>query len=683
MMGNRKRNKSIYRKWRAVLAAFLTAAVLVTSFSFPGSAAVSNAAENSEKRACWISYLDFQTYLKDTSEADFRRYFTNMCNNSLSNNLNTVIVQVRAMSDAVYPSAYYPWSEYIRSSKSDPGFDPLQIMVEIAHSKGLKIEAWINPYRVSNKTELTEAVKNTAFYRQHASEIIEYTAENQECLVLDPEKTSVQNLITNGVREIVKNYDVDGIHLDDYFYVSGMGENVSVPERKANVNRLIRSLYATVKSVRPSCEFGISPAGNLENARNAGADVDTWLSQSGYIDYLMPQIYWSDNYKYSGVYTTLYTNRAREWMSLNKNGTDMYVGLALYRVGTVSSIDKGWSDSSDNLKKQYQTAAALGYKGYALFRYAWFDDPAAKTELSNLKSVIPSSHTGDTGVSYTTHVQTYGWQTPVSNGTTQGTVGQAKRMEALAISLHNINGGITYRTHVQSYGWMNWVSDGAVSGTTGESKRVEAIQIKLTGEAAAKYDVYYRVHAQSYGWLGWAKNGAPAGTSAYSKRLEAIEIKLVKKGDPAPGTGGSPYIARNVQYTSHIQSVGWQEAKYDGDLSGTTGRSLRLEGIKINLSNISIPGGITYRTHVQTYGWQNWVSNGAVSGTSGQSKRLEAIEIKLTGEAANQYDVYYRVHVQSYGWQGWKKNGETAGTIGQAKRLEGIQIKVVPKGQKP
>lgn len=149
-------------------------------------------------------------------------------------------------------------------------------------------------------------------------------------------------------------------------------------------------------------------------------------------------------------------------------------------------------------------------------------------------------------VTYRTHVQTYGWQDYMSNGVSSGTVGLAKRLEAIQISLKNPGniGGITYRTHVQTYGWQRWVSDGAVSGTSGESKRLEAIEVKLTGQMAEKYDVYYRVHAQTYGWLGWAKNGASAGTEGLSKRLEAIQIVLVEKGQAAPGSTANAFVKK-------------------------------------------------------------------------------------------------------------------------------------------
>ena len=136
----------------------------------------------------------------------------------------------------------------------------------------------------------------------------------------------------------------------------------------------------------------------------------------------------------------------------------------------------------------------------------------------------------------------------------------------------------------------------------------------------------------------------------------------------------------SVSYGTHIQSKGWEDpAKKDGEISGTTGESKRLEAIKIDLAgNENV--GIQYTTHVQGIGWMPWSCNGEVSGTTGESKRLEAIKIQLTGADKDKYDVYYRVHAQSYGWMAWAKNGEAAGTAGQSKRLEAIQVVVVEKG---
>ena len=134
-----------------------------------------------------------------------------------------------------------------------------------------------------------------------------------------------------------------------------------------------------------------------------------------------------------------------------------------------------------------------------------------------------------------------------------------------------------------------------------------------------------------------------------------------------------------IKYQTHVQYVGWQGWKNNGETAGTTGQSLRLEGIYINLDNKHISGGITYQTHIQNIGWQDWKNNNQMAGTEGKSLRLEAIRIKLTGEIANYYDIYYRVHSQEFGWLGWAKNGESAGTEGYSYRLEGIEIKLIKK----
>lgn len=291
-------------------------------------------------------------------------------------------------------------------------------------------------------------------------------------------------------------------------------------------------------------------------------------------------------------------------------------------------------------------------------------------------------------VSYQSHVQNIGWQDWKTDGESSGTSGQSLRLEAIRIKLDGIDGGIEYRTHVQNIGWMEWVPNSALSGTSGQSLRLEAIGIRLTGEADDKYDVYYRVHAQNFGWMGWAKNGESAGTAGFSYRLEAIQIKLVAKGGAAPGStdnsfvdAAKPTADSSIIYQSHVQNIGWQDWKGNGEPSGTSGQSLRLEAMCMKLENIE--GGIEYRTHVQNIGWMDWVSNGALSGTSGQSLRLEAIEIRLTGAAADKYDVYYRVHAQNFGWMGWAKNGMSAGTAGFSYRLEAIQIILVSKGGVP
>ena len=306
-------------------------------------------------------------------------------------------------------------------------------------------------------------------------------------------------------------------------------------------------------------------------------------------------------------------------------------------------------------------------------------------EDSNRIDRPSTSRTGGVpSVSYSTHVQTYGWQDPVENGASSGTIGEAKRLEGIKIDMDGVEGlGVAYRTHVQKLGWQDPVANGEVSGTSGQALRLEAIQIALIGPAASNYDIYYRVHTQRYGWLDWASNGYTAGTSGYGYRLEAIEIKVLPKGAEAPGAVTLPYLdgaygSGAINYKTHVQTHGWQDWAWDGTLSGTSGEAKRLEGIRINTQWMD-ELGVTYRTHVQKIGWQDWVSNGELSGTEGQGLRLEAIQIKLTGENADKYDVYYRVHTQKYGWLGWAKNGESAGTSCHTFRLEQIQIALTSK----
>ena len=288
-----------------------------------------------------------------------------------------------------------------------------------------------------------------------------------------------------------------------------------------------------------------------------------------------------------------------------------------------------------------------------------------------------------TSVQYGVYANGIGWMSS-ADGATAGTSGQSRMLQGLKTSINNAeySGSVVYDTYKQSYGWTGEKANGMESGNPGDGKRLEAVKIHLNGEIASYYDIYYRVYCQVFGWLDWAKNGQIAGTMDYSRRVEAVQIILVEKGGKAPGNTANTYRKASIIYQTHVQTYGWQLWKKDGEMSGTSGQSKRLEGIKIKFPDSDMNQYIQYKTHVQTYGWQNWVKGGNISGTSGQSKRLEAIRIKLTGEMADKYDIYYRVHAQTYGWLDWAKNGESAGTEGLSKRLESIQIVLVEKGGK-
>jgi len=288
------------------------------------------------------------------------------------------------------------------------------------------------------------------------------------------------------------------------------------------------------------------------------------------------------------------------------------------------------------------------------------------------------------GIQYRTHVQSIGWQGYVSDGEMSGTEGRALRLEAIEIdALGKSDLGIRYSTHIEKIGWQDYVTDGQLSGTEGRKLRLEAIKMELTGEESALYDIYYRVHAEKIGWMDWAKNGSAAGTAGFGYRLEAIEIRLVEKGTepnlPTEESYRSKLDPEDISYRTHVQSIGWQDYVSDGEMSGTEGRRLRLEGIEIKLGDHLPTGSVEYSTHVEKLGWLDPVTDGAMSGTEGRALRLEAIRIRLTGEMARQYDVYYRVHAEKVGWMGWAKNGEDAGTAGYSYRLEGIEIVMVEK----
>ena len=337
---------------------------------------------------------------------------------------------------------------------------------------------------------------------------------------------------------------------------------------------------------------------------------------------------------------------------------------------------KGWNTKPDGTGTSYEDEKNIAINTDLTLYAQWQRKPA--------------------DVSYTTHVQNIGWQSYVSNGQMAGTSGRSLRLEGIKIKLANqdYSGNIEYRTHIQNIGWeKEYKKNDEMSGTSGRSLRLEGIEIKLTGEIANHYDVYYRVHAQNFGWLGWARNGEQSGTSGYSYRLEGIEIKLIEKGtifneygekytfvDKTKGKITPIGDTKKILYTTHVQNVGWQDYVADGAMAGTSGRSLRLEGIKIKLANQDYSGNIEYKTHIQNIGWEKeYKKNDEMSGTSGRSLRLEAIQIRLTGEMANHYDVYYRVHAQNFGWLDWAKNDDPAGTAGYAYRLEGIEVVLVEK----
>lgn len=289
-------------------------------------------------------------------------------------------------------------------------------------------------------------------------------------------------------------------------------------------------------------------------------------------------------------------------------------------------------------------------------------------------------------LSYQVHVQNVGWQEWKNAGELAGTVGSSLRLEALRIKVDNdlYEGDVEYRVHVQNIGWQAWKKNGELAGTEGKSLRIEAIQIRLTGELAEKYNLTYETHVADFGWLPKVNAGELAGTEGFAKRLECIRVSVepIEQMDTSSTRGFiKKYGNDALTYWGHVQNKGDTSSVKNGETLGTTGKSLRIEGLAVQLNTApdTLKGGIEYRVHVQDIGWMDWKKEGEYAGTRGQGKRVEAIQIRLTGEAAKYYNIYYRCHVQNFGWMGWAVNGQSAGSAKYAYRMEALQIKLVLK----
>ncbi len=331
------------KKFKKITAMLLTAIFVFLAASQMQSRPVS--AAGAAMKGTWVSFLDIQAFLKGKTKTAFDQSFQTICATVAANGGNAVFVHVRSHNDAIYPSSIYPWSSQMLNG-ANPGYDPLADMVQIAHASGLQFHAWINPYGYRNG-----AYSGNAALANNA------------------------NIVAGG-NEIVSKYAVDGIHFDDYF----------PPIGAANINAMIAQVHQVCAA--KGKVFGIAPQGNVENNIKMGADINTWLSVPGYIDYIAPQIYWTDNYGAAGN-KAMSTQRLTQWKSLNKIGIPMYVGMALYRGGSVIASDPGWALASNNLAKQAQKAASLGYSGYILYNTTseLLPNAAQKAELANLKAV--------------------------------------------------------------------------------------------------------------------------------------------------------------------------------------------------------------------------------------------------------------------------------------------------------
>ena len=397
---------------KKIAALIISAAVAltgVTAFGLThlasGTATSAKAAETDEDddevRGIWLSMYDYSNKnigLCTDDEATFRANAKKFLTDLSMYHLNTVYMQVRTNDDAAWKSKLFPAMTWIspaakalgtdnstQSASETLSFDPLQIMTEEAHAQNIKLIAWMNPYRITSS------------------------------IYLNPGASSSQTRVVKAVKEVMK-YDVDGVIFDDYFYNASSkyptsssygyknivknkitltiasAAKLSSAKKCAYVDKLIARVYNRIKTANPNATFGIAPQGNLTNDLSAGADVKTWLSKDGYIDYLMPQLYWTDDWGKDGG-TAMFTKRLTQFMDpdLDKLGKTQYAALALYRCDNDYSSDHGWINSNTNLADEYGVLKECGCNGYSLFSAASLYSKKTAQELAYLNEAVENN----------------------------------------------------------------------------------------------------------------------------------------------------------------------------------------------------------------------------------------------------------------------------------------------------
>lgn len=354
-----------------------------------------------EIKGVFLSYIEINKYIKNDNYEISKNNIKKIISNIKSMNLNTIILQVRSSSDSIYNSKIYPKSLYLVNNEYDNYYDVLAYFIEEAHKYNIKIIAWINPYRVRTTENINNITDKNPAYKYLNTDTI-YINNG---VFYNPSKKEVTDLIIKGVEEVLE-YDIDGLLFDDYFY-----PNVNIDEKdyqeyiKYNdyvspenyrlevINNMIRKVYKKCKE--KNVLFGISPDGNIENNYTTHyADVKTWMSKEGYIDFIMPQIYY-------GFYNSSrdYINTLKEWENnlLNEN-IDLYVALAFYKVGQYDKYARDgkneWLENDDIIMREILLSRnTKKYKGFSLFRYDnifnqdTFTNNSVK-EIENLKKII-------------------------------------------------------------------------------------------------------------------------------------------------------------------------------------------------------------------------------------------------------------------------------------------------------
>ena len=312
-------------------------------------------ANNSEKmNAAWITTVynkDWPLNKKDSNTQ--KKEMRDLLDNLKDTGINTVMFQARAKGDALYKSNINPWSDILTGVQGkDPGYDPLAYVIEQAKLRGMKVHVWLNPYRVTTSgTDLNKLNIN-----HPARKNPDWTLSHDGRLYYNPELPEVKQHIIDTVSEIVRNYDIDGIHFDDYFYPAnyplpeGEGRDGQVANSRRNhITEMISRVKEAIKSIKPNVEFGVSPRGiwknkgsDLQGSDTRGsesyyadyADTIKWV-QNNYVDYIVPQVYWE-----FGLSAADYPKVVSWWADKLKNtNVDLYIGQGIYKPVVAKEID--------------------------------------------------------------------------------------------------------------------------------------------------------------------------------------------------------------------------------------------------------------------------------------------------------------------------------------------------------
>lgn len=341
----------------------------------------------SELKAVWLTYYEISEMCLGKTE----EYYKSACEELLKSlgecRINTVFYQVRAFADALYYSKSFPVSEYISKNGDFPEFDPLEIFISCAEKYGISVHAWINPFRASYKTDINALPSDSPvkkLYESDSSSLIIC----EKGIYLTPSSQKSTRLILDGIRELIIGYNIKGIQFDDYFYppCEFSGDGAAFEEysknnasftiedfRRSCVSEFISAVYGTVKSYGEELLFGISPSAKVKYNKNTlYADVELWCSEDGYIDYIMPQLYYGFENEIMP-----FSEVAELWRELVKNeNIELYAGLALYKSGSTDenagSGKNEWQANADILSRQYKELVNSGYDGFSLFSCKYF-----------------------------------------------------------------------------------------------------------------------------------------------------------------------------------------------------------------------------------------------------------------------------------------------------------------------